>query len=314
VQNQSESPHRLQIFLFGGLLRYATQSSHSLEPTAITSRGAPVTVSEAFPKRPLELPGYQKRPNFVMVVIAIVYCAQLARFLIFGYVNAVPLVDDYRLHAGGTAASYCRVENYDYRPSGRGEFFGGTVKFDARYMTASNESFDRHIEFRSLFEPHFNSVFLVKYDPASPEHISTSWGTELLPSRTILLMLVVAVSLIMIAFAAIVVNEMVRRRRKLVAIASRPIAVEADLSSVEAHKYSVKMRYTWNDSAGRLRNGSFEFTSGREPFWLDAAQSKLLALAEPGGESVLLDSALAWVNLTNAERAQILNARTCTAK
>ena len=269
-----------------------------------------MTVIEAFPKRPLQLPGYQKRPNLVMLAIAVAYCVQLARFLFFGYSNAVPLVDEYRLLAGGAAAKYSQVENYDYQPSGRGEFIGGTVKIDTRYVTADNVSLDRHVEFRSLFEPHFKSVFLVRYDPASPEHISTSWGTELLLSRTILLMLVAAVSLLMIAFAAVGVIEMARRHRKLMAIASQPIPVEVNLSSVEAHKYSVKMRYMWNDSAGRLQKGSFEFTSGREPFWLDAAQSKLLALAEPSGESVLLDSALAWVNLTDAERAQILNART----
>src|SRR5208282_2611196 len=67
--------------------------------------------------------------------------------------------------------------------------------------------------------------------------------------------------------------------------------------------------YSWKDSLGRAWNGSFAFDRGQEPFWLDAAKTRLLALTGPEGESVLLDAALAWITLTVQERTEILNAR-----
>jgi hypothetical protein len=264
-----------------------------------------VSIVEAFPRRPLQLSGYPKRPSSGRLLAVAICCGLIAYLIYNGYSNAVLLIDEYRLHLGGTMAMQSAAENYRYSSHASPKNFGGTVIFDAHYVTEDGHGLDRHVEFDTLFEPEFKSAFLVRYDSASPERISTSWGAELLPSRTILVMLNFMLCLLMVAAAALVVSRFRRRRRNLAAIAAQPIPIEATLRG----KASVTYYYFWKDSSGRAWNGSFEFDREQEPFWLDAAKTRLLALTGPDGESVLLDAALAWIKLTEQERAEILNAR-----
>jgi hypothetical protein len=79
------------------------------------------------------------------------------------------------------------------------------------------------------------------------------------------------------------------RRRRLAAIEAQPTPLEATLRNIITGKESVTFFYSWKDSFGRAWN----------------AKTKLLAPTEPGGESVLLDAALAWITLTDPERAGI---------
>ena len=50
---------------------------------------------------------------------------------------------------------------------------------------------------------------------------------------------------------------------------------------------------------------STELRGEREPFWLDAAKSKMLALVGPDGQAQLLDEKLASVSLTDQERLRV---------
>jgi hypothetical protein len=268
-----------------------------------------VSIIDAFPKRPLQLSGYRKRPSFGMLLAVAIYCGLIVYPLCSGYSNAVVLIDEYRLHLGGTMAMQSEAENYHYSSHSGPKTFGGTVIFDAHYVTEDGRGLDRPVEFDTLFEPEFKSAFLIRYDPASPDRISTSWGAELLLSRTILVMLIFMICLLLVAGAALGVSRFRRRRRELAAIAAQPTPVEATLRNAAMGKTSVTYFYSWKDSLGRAWNGSFAFDRGQEPFWLDAAKTRLLALTGPGGESVLLDPALAWVTLRDEERAAILNDR-----
>jgi hypothetical protein len=264
-----------------------------------------VSIVQAFPKRPLQLSGYPKGPSFGRLSAVAICCGIIVYPLYNGYSNAVVLIDEYRLHRAGMMAMQSEAENYHYSSHASPKNFGGTVIFDAHYVTEDGHGLDRHVEFDTAFEPEFKSAFLVRYDPASPERISTSWGAELLRSRTILVMLNFMLCLIMVAAAALGVSRFRRRRRDLAAIAAQPTPVEATLRGEASATYY----YFWKDSLGRAWNGSFAFDRGQEPFWLDAAKTRLLALTGPDGESVLLDAALAWITLTEQERAEILNAR-----
>ncbi len=264
-----------------------------------------MSIVQAFPKRPLQLSGYPKGPSFGRLSAVAICCGIIVYPLYNGYSNAVVLIDEYRLHRAGMMAMQSEAENYHYSPHAPPKNFGGTVIFDAHYVTEDGHGLDRHVEFDTAFEPEFKSAFLVRYDPASPERISTSWGAELLHSRTILVMLNFMVCLIIVAAAAFGVSRSRRRRRDLAAIAAQPTPVEATLRGEASATYY----YFWKDSLGRAWNGSFAFDRGQEPFWLDAAKTRLLALTGPDGESVLLDAALAWITLTEQERAEILNAR-----
>jgi|SRR5271166_6334256 len=268
-----------------------------------------MSVIEAFPNRPLQLPGYGPRAGVRMFSIVAVLCLALVGIGLSKYPEVVSLVDDYRLHVDGTAAMQSEVGNYRYRSSR----YGGSIEFDAHYTSWNGQQHTRHIEIDTftIYEPKFKSDFLVRYDPESPEHISTNWGAEFLLSRTISLLLIFALYPISIAVAALFMRAIGRDRRKFAAIAAHPMPMEVNLVGVRAdpRNRSAEIYYAGKNVSGQALSGSFTFRRGQEPFWLDAAKTKLLALAEPGGASVLLDAALARVKLTDAERTRILNAR-----
>jgi hypothetical protein len=71
----------------------------------------------------------------------------------------------------------------------------------------------------------------------------------------------------------------------------------------------VDIAFSWTDASGCARTASTELQGNMDPFWLDAAKTKMLAVAGPEGQAHLLDAALAWVDLTNQERARIIETR-----
>jgi hypothetical protein len=268
-----------------------------------------MSVIEAFPDRPLRLLGFSARENVRLFSIVAILCVALVGIAFHKYPDVVSLLDDYWLHVDGTAAMQSEAANYRYRTSR----YGNTINLDAHYTSWNGQQHSRHIEIDTftMYEPKFNSDFLVRYDPESPEHISTNWGAEFLLSRTISLLLLFALYPISIAVAAIFVKAIERDRRKFAAIAAHPMPIEVDLVGVrtDPRNQSAEIYYAGKNVSGHALSGSYTFRRGQEAFWLDAAKTKLLALAEPGGASVLLDAALAWVKLTDAERTMILSAR-----
>lgn len=257
-----------------------------------------------FPRRPLQLQAVHVRSTWWTRI-----CTVLG-FLFIGFwtvASSYSLIDEFRLHNSGTPALKSHMENglcherliYD-------------CELDAEYITSDGSRHTRHQEYFTLFQkPNTETRFLVRYDPKAPEHISTSWGTGLLPNRTLVALLGY---LILISCAAAFIGSIgskSRLRRDLDAIGAQPTPIEATFLKAHAAPNSVKatIAYTWTDAMGLAHKGANDLVSPREPFWLDATKTRMLAVAGPNNKAYLLDSRLESVSLTPQERAQLTAAR-----
>jgi hypothetical protein len=267
----------------------------------------PVSVIAAFPKRSLQLSRPTKPGGSAGWAIGLVPAVWLLWLFVY---EVRPLWDEYRLHSAGAVARASDVSNL-HRYNSR---YNHNVDFDLRYVTADGKSHNTHVEFDSSWElDEMLLPLVVRYDPSSPGQISTSYGADYLTSRTIHVAFWSALPAVWIYFLAWVlwadVRDGKRSRLKLAAIAAHPTPVQANLTSVKGGKSSVEIFYGWNDHAGRTGRGSGSVKRDQCPFWLDAAGTKIMALAGPNGESVLLDAALAMVDLTDHERTRVMIAR-----
>jgi hypothetical protein len=266
-----------------------------------------VSVIAAFPKRPLQLSRLTESGHWKKLAIGLAPVLWLLWLFVY---EIRPLWDEYRLHNTGAVARASEVSNvrrYNSR-------YNHNVDFDLRYVTEDGTSYNTHVEFDSSWV--LDEMLLplaVRYDPSSPGHISTSYGANYLISRTIHVAFWSALPAVWIYFFAwtllVDIRDGKRSRLKLAAIAAHPTPVQANLTSVRGGKSSVEVFYSWKDPAGRALNGSGIVKRGQSPFWLDTAGTKILALAGPNGESVLLDAALAMADLTERERTRVMIAR-----
>ncbi len=92
------------------------------------------------------------------------------------------LKDDYWLSYRGVLARESTVYHY-HEPTQR-----TGADFCVTYVTGTRSKHDRCLDFEPEFfnfiEPDRSRPMIVHYDPAAPDHISTSWGVQLLPLRT----------------------------------------------------------------------------------------------------------------------------------
>jgi len=269
-----------------------------------------MSVSAVFPKRSLQLSHSSEGTPMSWWVVGVLLAPATLFLLWLFFAETQPLLDDYRLHKTGTAAKASEVSNVDIYNSRSSDF----VSFDLRYVTEDGTSHNTHVKFASSWIiDRVHLPLVVRYDPASPKHISTSYGVEYLVGRTIHVVLIAAlpvawICLFVLVFLSSAYDDK-KSRLKLRSVGAQPTPVEANLTHVETRKSSVEMFYSWKDSLGRMQNGSFKMNPGEQPFWLDTARTKLLALSGPNGESVLLDAGLAWADLTARERARVIEAR-----
>jgi hypothetical protein len=231
-----------------------------------------------------------------------------AILIAFGTVTStMGLFDEYRLHTSGTPALKSRMENGICH-----ERAIYNCELDAQYITSDGTEHTRHQEYFTFFQkPDTDKRFLVRYDPAAPQHISTTWGAGLLINRTITTLLgwLLVVGLVATFIGSI--GSKGRQRRALDAIGAQPTPIEAKF--VKAYSApsspSATLTYTWTDSTGILHTGSSELFGARDPFWLDASKSRMLAVAGPDNKTYLFDAQLQNVSLTPQERAQLIAAR-----
>ena len=266
-----------------------------------------MSVIAAFPKRSLQLSRGTESGLLGRMVIGLVPVLWFSWLFVH---EIRPLADEYRLHKTGVVARTSEVSNVD-RTDDR-HFHN--VHFDLRYVTADGTSHNTRVAFYSSWDvDEMLLPLVVRYDPSSPGHISTSYGANYLTGRTIHVAFWSALPAGWICYLVLALLAQVRDGRrlrvKLAAIAAHPTPVQANITSVKDGKPSVEIFYLWKDSVGRTLNGSCRFKRDESPFWLDTAGTKLLALAGPNGESVLLDGGLAMVDLTGQERTRVTIAR-----
>jgi hypothetical protein len=266
-----------------------------------------VSVIAAFPKRPLQLSRAAESVLWTGMAIGLVPAFWLAWLFVY---EMRPLWDEYRLRDAGAVArasdvSHVRIYNSRYNHN---------IDFDLRYVIADGTSHTTHVEFDSSWV--LDDMLLpleVRYDPASPQHTSTSYGADYLPSRTLHVLFWSAIPAVWLCFFASGLVSKARDgsrwRLKLAAIAAGPTAVQASLTRLKGNKSSVEIVYSWRDSTGRTLNDTASFERHQGPFWLDTARTRMLALAGPKGESVLPDAGLTTIDLTDHERTRLFVAR-----
>jgi hypothetical protein len=278
-----------------------------------------VSVIAAFPKRSLQLSSDFDPPlEATDYLVWAIFTGPAAAWLLWLFFSDMrPLFDEYRLHQTGTVATTSEVSNVD-RYNGR---FLNDIAFDVRYVTQDGRSYKSHVAF-STSAWYLDPVLLplvVRYDPASPQHVSTSYGASNLVGRTVHAVFwssLPAGWLVLFAVNSMLQARAAKRLRlKCAAIAAQPSPVPANLLRMESGRYSidgsrsVKIYYTWKDLTGRTLSDWYTFKRDDGPFWLDTARTKMLGLAGPGGESFLLDAGLGIVELTGHERMRLTAAR-----
>ena len=103
-------------------------------------------------------------------------------------------------------------------------------------------------------------------------------------------------------------------KRKMTAIGANPTPVDAKFLKAFANPRApvATISYSWIDAMGGEKKASNELRGVREPFWLDAAKTRVLAIVGPNGHAQLMDETLAQVSLTDEERARIIQERNRT--
>jgi hypothetical protein len=284
----------------------------------VAGMDAPESALEAFPHRPIQVIAFGDRAKSRGAVKTVLgwtlCCLWFVLMPLWLFWSLQFLWDDYRLRDSGTVTRSASVSNYSQ--SYRTRSGGGGVDFDLSYVTQEGTRYTRHVALYS--SPDRTLPIVVRYDPASPTHFSTNWSANLLFSRTLGLSISVVLVLLTALGAFVSMREKRRAWRRNRSMQRSPQAdldipmpVETSLVKTGApNQYGfADIQFVWSDDTGRSATGTTTFGAHQEPFWLDRGKTRMLALVWPSGHALLLDSALASVDLTNAERRRIVGRR-----
>lgn len=111
------------------------------------------------------------------------FLGYIAVFGILFFSSFVQLIDDYRLHNSGALATQVKARHFH---TGSSKSIEDEVV--VTYVTQDGTRYRKRVILSPMpINPDWGSECIVHYDPASPQHISTSWGADHLLSRTIAL-------------------------------------------------------------------------------------------------------------------------------
>jgi len=225
------------------------------------------------------------------------------------------LADDYRLQESGVIADQSSAS---HGCSGFSNYVIYQCSFDATYRSADARTHSKHLHYQTIWSgvPD-NLKFTVRYDPASPTRISTSWGDDLLLGRTVVMVMAVTwIALLAVYFPVMLVLTWVRISRKATTIGAAPIPLVATLcqTSMPNQFFGLrsdrKVEFRWTDQkTGQMFFDETVFRGSTQPFCLDEAKTKMLALGSKSGQAYLLDADLVMVDLTDRERSIVFEAK-----
>jgi len=261
-------------------------------------------VINAFPKRPLRLTFPPKRG---LILVWAFFAIAMIGVVMGTYADGVAVFTEYRVHFFGTEAILSQASGYRYQHRYKG--LGGTVSFEADYLTRERVWHHASVEFGTDGPLDPGSAFTVRYDPKSPDLISTNWGVACLGSRTFGVLVGAVIAVVIAVGLNATLLSWLGFKRKLRAIAAKPTAIEIRLDHLETGKSGLTAHYVSHGGGGRTISESFSFGTERQPYWLDHAKTRMLGLAAPNGQEILLDGDLSWVELTENERAVLERAR-----
>ena len=175
---------------------------------------APESALDAFPQRPIQVIAFGDRVKSRGVVKTVLgwtlCCVWFVGMPLWLFFSLQFLWDDYRLRDSGTIARSASVTNFS--ETYRTRSGGGGVDFDLSYVTQEGTRYTRHVALYS--SPDRTSPIVVRYDPASPTHVSTNWSADLLLSRTLGLSISVVIFLLITLGALRLMSDKVRTWRR----------------------------------------------------------------------------------------------------
>lgn len=262
-------------------------------------------VIDLFPRRPVTV-----KPHFVLTKAGIVVGALgLLMFFAFYGLNIVgilPSVIDDIVHHDAPPVSYGGLEE--------GKCTSKLIthcELKIAYGIGEQE-YRKELNFVTLLqEPDDDRPLVLFADPASPEHVSSNWGRDLLPNR-------IASQLIWLALMVFIVFAIVRdfNRRKtekigMELISKKPQPIVVSIVKHDAAKGYYDTVFKWSRAGStQLTESRTRFKSDQEPFWLDSTHATALALTDGATHAFLLDDALlAVTSLTQDERNALRAAR-----
>jgi hypothetical protein len=263
-----------------------------------------MSVTSVFPRRPLRL---LRAPSGRIGLWPVIGFLLFLGAVIADVIFVLPSIyDDATLGSSGTLA---RDAHLGQGGKCRSKVFT-MCDFDVTYRTGDGASRQASLHYVLVFQSVGDSSPLsVRYDPANPARISTSWGQDLLVNRIATNAALLAIVALLLGFFVMSHLGNLRTRRSLLAMAGNPRAVIAKLAGRMKGKTFTAFRFDWTDPAtGTRHKDSSRVPGTTEPFWLDRERTTMLALAGPDGHAHLLDEDLSLVDLTDDERRAIRGA------
>ena len=208
------------------------------------------SILDSFPRRPLQIRtvGTTQRLNIWAILGLLMFGGALVADV---YFFAPDLVDEWRLAGGGVQARTARVGDGGECSTNRGIT---DCKFDALYVTSDGTRQTRRLYYLTIFEDIDTRIpFTVRYDPQSPQHISTSWGVDLLTNRTTTQLVAL---LFFGAIAAWLVTEFrwrIRMRKGLEAAGRNPTPIIAHFARVATAKHHADVYFRSDRPQDRRR-------------------------------------------------------------
>lgn len=266
-----------------------------------------MNVLAAFPRRPLKIRFVR---DWWMIILMFILGVGAVGFLA---TDALPaIVDDVTIGStGGVVAREPRLV-HDHCTVSRFIFHDCELDFSYRPI-GDSKILNKRVSLHTLFQKAADgSVPLqIRYDPARPDHISTSWGLGRLTNRILtVLFFIIPVGLGFLLVSLWTLRSKIRLGKAMKAVGANPVPVAAQITKVSRgwhFRYPVP-------SGGTLETFT-EFKKKVGPFWMDPAKKYALALTDATGKyATLVDAGLKNVSLTDAERQTILAAREADAR
>jgi hypothetical protein len=258
----------------------------------------------AFPKRPLELAESSATAKRVFVLLL---CALFfgGCFLVFALTLGPGVLEDIRLSTQGSRAVRGTVSGEI-----RSRLFTnwGDLKLDytipphGRSGQPTSFSRNKDIFFVGNFDDSKEPV--IYYLQSDPPVATVSYALDLLLNREITLAVSLAIEAAFVIVAIVGCFRVLRIGRSLHRAARYPEPIEVVITGNRSQRGRQYIGYQWEN--GRRRRAAVAWKRDREPLFTGPTRDRALAVKGPDGYAHLLDSEFRPFELTEEEKARVL--------
>ena len=258
----------------------------------------------AFPKRPLAL---AESTGTTRRVIMFLFCSLFFAgcFLVFLLALGPGILEDVQLAREGAPASSGRVSG-----ELRSRLFTNWGDLKLEYTIPGNgqkvgfTSFDRNKDIFFVGNLDDSKEPVIYYLRSNPSVATVSYALDLLLNREITLAVSLVLELAFVVAGIWACFRTVKIGHSLRLAADNPEPSEVTITRDRLYRSKRYISYTWEN--GRTRRGTVTWKKDREPLFSGPIRDRALAVKGPDGYAHLLDSDFRPFQLTEAEKAQVL--------